>query len=153
MASVYLGVYASGIAYDLMTGAGLNIAQDPGRAQTWALYSLSNYGVAIVAVLLLRVVSPYLGLGLHQTHLTTYCWTFAIAFVNCFGFALITLFLMLPPLLAIKAPAGEVWDVDKLRFVSSGTVFFIAFGLAIAAQFALRKGTEGTPPVLTPRTS
>jgi hypothetical protein len=73
--------------------------------------------------------------------------------LNCFGFALITLFLMLPPLLAIKAPAGEVWDVDKLRFVSSGTVFFIAFGLAIAAQFALRKGTEGTPPVLTPRTS
>lgn len=214
MASVYLGVYASGIAYDLMTGAGLNIAQDPGRAQTWALYSLSNYGVAIIAVLLLRVVSPYLGLGLHQTHLITYCWTFAIAFVtgpfgltiavylfgpanynvmtfvqifyemlqwgfgpalvavyisyyldrqtchdlpdidhssatvgrrllNCFGFAAISLFLMLPPLLAIKVPAGETWDVDKLRFVSSGTVFLLALGLAIAAQFALRKGTEG----------
>jgi hypothetical protein len=214
MASVYLGVYASGIAYDLMTGAGLNVAQDPGRAQTWALYSLSNYGVAIIAVLLLRVVSPYLGLGLHQTHLITYCWTFAIAFVtgpfgltiavylfgpanyhwmtfvqifyemlqwgfgpalvavyisyyldrqtchdlpdidhssatvgwrllNCIGFAAITLFLLLPPLLAIEAQAGEVWDVSKLRFVASGTVFLVALGLAIAAQFALRKGTKG----------
>jgi hypothetical protein len=224
VASVYVGVYASGIAYDLMTGAGLNVAQDPGRAQTWALYSLSNYGVAIIAVLLLRVVSPYLGLGLHQTHLITYCWTFAIAFVtgpfgltiavylfgpanyhgmtfvqifyqmlqwgfgpalvavyisyyldrqtchdlpdidhssatlgwrllNCFGFAAITLFLLLPPLLAIEAQAGEVWGTGKLRFVASGTVFLLALGLAIAAQFALRKGTKDTPPVLTPRTS
>jgi hypothetical protein len=50
---------------------------------------------------------------------------------------------MLPPLLAIKVPAGETWDVDKLRFVSSGTVFLLALGLAIAAQFALRKETKG----------
>jgi hypothetical protein len=224
MASVYLGVYASGIAYDLMTGAGLNIAQDPGLAQSWVFYSLSNYGLAIVAVLLLRVVSPYLGLGQHQTHLVTYCWTFAIAFVtgpfglsiaahlfgpdkyqqmpllavfyemlqwgfgpalvavyisyyldrqtchdlpdinqsretigwrmlNCIGFAALTLFLMLPPLLAIQAQPNIAWDVSKLRFVSSGTVFLIALGLAIAAQFALRKGTKGSNPILTPRTS
>jgi hypothetical protein len=53
------------------------------------LYSLSNYGVAILAVLLLRVVSPYLGLGQHQTHLITYCWTFVIAFVTGpFGLAI-----------------------------------------------------------------
>ena len=214
MASVYLGVYASGISYDLMTGAGLNVAQDPQLAQSWIFYSLSNYGVAIVAVLLLRVVSPYLGLGQHQTHLITYCWTFVIALVtgpfglaiaahlfgpdkyqhmpllgvfyemlqwglgpalvavyisyyldrqtchdlpdinhsratigwrllNCIGFAAITLFLMLPPLLAIEAQPGIAWDVSKLRFVSSGTVFLLALGLAIAAQFALRKGTEG----------
>jgi hypothetical protein len=214
MSSVYLGVYASGITYDLMTGAGLNIAQDPQLAQSWVFYSLSNYGVAIVAVLMLRVVSPYLGLGQHETHLVTYCWTFAIAFVtgplglsiaahlfgpdkyqhmallkvfyemlqwgfgpalvavyisyyldrqtchdlpdinhssatvgwrllNCIGFAAITLFLMLPPLLAIEAQPNIAWDVSKLRFVSSGTVFLIALGLAIAAQFALRKGTKG----------
>jgi hypothetical protein len=224
MASVYLGVYASGIAYDLITGAGLNVAQDPQLAQSWILYSFSNYGVAIVAVLLLRVVSPYLGLGQHQTHLVTYCWTFFIAFVtgpfglavaahlfgpeefqqkpllgvfyemlkwgvgpamvavyisyyldrqtchdlpdinhsratvgwrllNCIGFAAITLFLLLPPLLAIEAQPGMAWDASKLRFVASGTVFLLALGLAIAAQFALRKGTEATDPVLTPRTS
>ena len=222
MASVYVGVYASGIAYDLMTGAGLNVAQDPQLAQSWIFYSLSNYGVAIVAVLLLRVVSPYLGLGQHQTHLITYCWTFVIAFVtgpfgltiavhlfgpdkfqqmtllalfyqmlqwglgpalvavyisyyldrqtchdlpdinhssatvgwrllNCIGFAAVMLFLMLPPLLAIKAQDGDAWDTDKLRFVASGTVFFIALGLAIAGQFALRKGTQGATAVLKPR--
>jgi hypothetical protein len=217
MASVYLGAYISGIAYDLMTGAELNIAQDPKLVQSWIFYSLSNYGVAIVAVLLLRVVTPYLGLGQHQTHLITYCWTFVIAFVtgplglaiaahlfgpdkyqqmallgvfyemlqwgfgpalvavyisyyldrqtchdlpdinhsratigwrllNCIGFAALTLVLMLPPLLAIEAQPHIAWDVSKLRFVSSGTVFLIALGLAIAAQFALRKGTAGPNP-------
>jgi hypothetical protein len=50
---------------------------------------------------------------------------------------------MLPPLLAIEAQPNIAWDVSKLRFVSSGTVFLIALGLAIAAQFALRKGTKG----------
>jgi hypothetical protein len=217
MASVYLGVYVSGILYDLMTGAGLDVAQDPQLAQSWIFYSLSNYGVAILAVLLLRVVSPYLGLGQHQTHLVTYCWTFAIAFVtgpfglsiaahlfgadkyqqmallelfydmlkwgfgpalvavyisyyldrqtchdlpdinhsratigwrllNCIGFAALTLLLMLPPLLAIEAQPNIAWHVSKLRFVSSGTVFLVALGLAIAAQFALRKGAKGANP-------
>jgi hypothetical protein len=224
MASVYLGVYVSGIAYDLFTGVGFNIAQDPERVQSWILYSFSNYGVAIVAVLLLRVVSPYLGLGQYQTHLITYCWTFAIAFLtgpfglavaahmfgpekyqtmpllevfyhtlkwgpapalvavyisyyldrqtchdlpainhspetvgwrllNCIGFAAITLFVLLPPLLTLEAQPGAAWDTAKLRFVASGTAFFIALGLAVAAQFALREQTEDTSPVLTPRTS
>jgi hypothetical protein len=70
--------------------------------------------------------------------------------LNCIGFAALTLFLMLPPLLAIEAQPNIAWDVSKLRFVSSGTVFLIALGLAIAAQFALRKGAKA-PPVLTPR--
>jgi hypothetical protein len=38
-----------------MTGRGLKLAQDPERAQAWIMYSFSNYGVAIVAVLLLRL--------------------------------------------------------------------------------------------------
>jgi hypothetical protein len=71
--------------------------------------------------------------------------------LNCIGFAAITLFLMLPPLLAIEAEAGEAWDTGKLRFVASGTVFLLALGLAIAAQFALRKGTQGATAVLAPR--
>jgi hypothetical protein len=224
IASVYVGVYASGIAYDLITGAGLNVAQNPELVQSWILYSLSNYGVAILAVLLLRVISPKLGLGQHQTHLITYCWTFVIALttgpfgltiaahvfgaekfqtmpllelfrqtlqwglgpalvavyisyyldrqtcydlpdinhssatvgwrlLNCIGFAAITLFLMIPPLLMLEAQPGAVWDIAKLRFVASGTVFFIALGLALAAQFALRKGTEDASPILTPRMS
>lgn len=222
--SVYVGVYASAIAYDLMTGAGLVLEQDSGRVLSWMFYSLSNFGVAIIAILLLRVVSPYLGLGVNQTHLLTYCWTFVVAFLtgpfglaiavhlvgpekyqtmpfldlfrhtlqwgfapalvgvyisyyldrqtcrdlpdinhsyatvgwrllNCIGFAAITLFLLLPPLLALKAEDGAAWDTSKLRFVSSGTTFFIVFGLALAAQFALRKKTQEASPVLTPRTS
>ena len=222
MASVYVGVYASGILYDLISGNGLNVAQDPERVQSWILYSLSNYGVAIIAVLLLRVVSPSLGLGLNQTHLVTYCWTFVIAFftgpfglavaahlwgpakyqampllevfylmlkwglgpalvavyisyyfdrqtcrdlpdinhshasigwrlINCTGFATVTLFLLLPPLMALEAQAGAAWDTSKLRFVASGTVFFVALGLAVAAQFALRKSRAPTDPVFAPR--
>jgi hypothetical protein len=73
--------------------------------------------------------------------------------LNCIGFAAITLFLLLPPLLALQAETGAAWDTPKLRFVASGTTFFIAFGLALAAQFALRTGTEEASPVLMPRTN
>ena len=59
--------------------------------------------------------------------------------LNCFGFSMITVFILLPPLLAMKAEPGAPWDSAKLRFVGIGTVFFIAFGLALAAQFALVK--------------
>ena len=59
--------------------------------------------------------------------------------LNCFGFSLITVFILLPPLLAMKAEPDAPWDSAKLRFVGTGTVFFIAFGLALAAQFALVK--------------
>jgi hypothetical protein len=40
-----------------------------------------------------------------------------------------------------------------LRFVATGTMFFIAFGLALAAQFALRKGTPEASRMLAPHTS
>jgi hypothetical protein len=223
--SVYVGAYLSAIVYDLMTGAGVVLAQNYDLVQSWVLYSLSNFGVAILAILLLRLVSPYLGLGVHQTHLLTYCWTLAVGFftgpfglataahffgaekyqmmpfpelyffytlrwgfapalvgvyisyyldrqtssdlpdinhspstvgwrlLNCVGFAAITLFLLLPPLAALPAEPGMDWDASKLRFVAGGTVFFIAFGLAMAAQFALRKGSRKPSPVLTPQMS
>jgi len=43
------------------------------------------------------------------------------------------------------------WDSAKLRFVATGTTFCVALGLALAAQFALRKGTQTAGPVLTPQ--
>jgi hypothetical protein len=49
----------------------------------------------------------------------------------------------------MSAQEGAVWDSAKLRFVATGTTFFVAFGLALAAQFALRKGTEADNRVLT----
>jgi hypothetical protein len=48
-------------------------------------------------------------------------------------------------------PASEPgWSVGKLRFVASGTTFCIVLGLAVAAQFALRKPTEASRPVASP---
>lgn len=208
--SVYVGVTLSAVAYDMMQGKGLVLAQDPDRLLAWVMYSLCNYGLAIVAVLLLRVAIDSMTGASSQSHLTTYCWTFLVGLVvgpcgltvavhffgegelrhvpvislyygmlrwglgpalvavyisyyldrqscsdlpdidssvstvawrllNCCGFAAISLFLLLPPLLSLTASAGATWETGKLRFVAAGTTFCVAFGLALAAQFALTK--------------
>src|SRR5262249_47896660 len=88
IASVYVGVYASAFTYDWFSGQGFNIGDYPDRALAWAMYSFANYGVAIIAILLLRFVIQSLGNGLHQSHLIMYCWTFLVAFVaGPFGLA------------------------------------------------------------------
>jgi hypothetical protein len=199
--SVYVGVYASAIIYDLVTGAGVNAAQDPN-----------------LAILGLRTLASSLEADAGQSHLIIYCWTFAAAFLvgpagltiaayfwahpqflenktiltlywdilkwglgpalvcvyvsyyldrqtcadlpdivhstrtigwrllNAFGFASFTLIVLLPPLLALApSPEAADWSASKLRFVASGATFCVVFGLALAAQFALRKsgGTRG----------
>ena len=210
MASVYIGVHASAIGYDLATGNGLNVAQDPDLALRWVMFSASNYGLAIIVILLLRLLASSLEGDAGQSHLVTYCWTFLVAFLvgpagltitayffapgdkslyllycdilkwglgpalvcvyisyyldrqtyadlpdivhssrtlgrrllNCFGFAALNLFLLLPPLLALPASSDCTWNEYKLRFVASGATFCVALGLALAAQFALRKTGE-----------
>jgi hypothetical protein len=220
MASVYLGVHVSAITYDLFTGHELSI--EPDRALRWVMFALTIFGPAIIAILLIRFVGQSLGTHFGQSHLITYCWTFAVAFVtgplgltvavhyfgaasfqskpvlqlfsemlawgfgpalvcvyisyyldrqtwrdlpdidhsystfawrllNCLGFAIVTVFLLLPPLLSIQAQPDATWDAAKLRFVATGTMFFVAFGMALAAQFALRKGTQTAGPVLAPQ--
>jgi hypothetical protein len=62
--------------------------------------------------------------------------------LNCTIFAAMTLFVLLPPLLALQARSGATWDSSKLQFVAGGATFCIALGLALAAQFALRKTDE-----------
>jgi hypothetical protein len=215
MGSVYVGVHASAIGFDLVTGQGWQIAQDPNLALKWVMYTASNFGLAIIVILLLRLLARSLERDVGQSHLVTYCWTFLIAFlvgsagltvagyffapsqvadqplyllysgmlkwglgsalvcvyvsyyldrqtyadlpdivhsfrtlgwrlVNCFGFAAATLVLLLPALLALRASAEVApWNDYKLRFVASGTTFCVTFGLALAAQFALRKAGEG----------
>ncbi|MDI3559620.1 hypothetical protein [Bradyrhizobium sp. Arg816] len=59
--------------------------------------------------------------------------------LNCFAFAVGTVFLLLPNLLSLTAPPDAVWVASKLQFIATGTTFFTAFGLALAAQFALKK--------------
>jgi hypothetical protein len=213
MGSVWVGVHASAIGYDLVTGNGLKMAQDPNLALKWVMYSVTNFGLAIIVILLLRFLASSLKSDVGESHLVTYCWTFLVAFlvgpagltiaahffapnraneplyllyydmlnwglgpalvcvyisyyldrqtyadlpnivhsfgtlgwrlVNCFGFAATTLFLLLPPLLAIQGSPGAAWNEYKLRFVASGATFCVALGLALAAQFALRKTGEG----------
>jgi len=223
MGSVYIGVHASAIGYDLATGAGFNTAQDPNLATKWVMYSVFNYGLAIIVVLVLRMLASSLGADAGQSHLLTYCWTFVVAFLvgpagltvaayfwahpdfianrtfaalywdilkwglapalvcfyisyyldrqtcadlpdivhsthtigwrllNCFAFASFTLLVMLPPLLALMpTPETADWTAAKLRFVSSGTTFCVALGLALAAQFALRKTADARGVVASP---
>jgi len=217
--SVYVGVHLSAFAFDLVADGG-GVPEDPNVALKWALFSMSNFGVAIILILLLRMLVVYLGGDAPQSHLLVYCWTFAAAFLagpagltvaahffaghpydelpiyrlyyeiltwglgpalvsvyiyyyldrqthadlpnivqsprtvawrllNCFGFASVVLFVLLPMLASL--PASEPgWSVGKLRFVASGTTFCIVLGLAVAAQFALRKPTEASRPVASP---
>ena len=222
--AVYVGVHLSAIVCDLARGQGFNVIQDSQRAFQWIAYSASNYGVALIAVLLFRSVSEYMGSAFNQTHLTTYCWTFLIAFLagpfgltvavhffsshpvaglpphelyfhmlkwgvgpalvsvytsyyldrqtyqdlpnidhsvstigwrlaNCLAFASATILLMFPSLLSLNAVQGASWDSIKLRAVATGTTFCMVFALALAAQFALRRGTTPSPAdgVLSPK--
>jgi len=59
--------------------------------------------------------------------------------LNCLAFSLGVVFLLLPSLFTLLAPEGAIWDTNKLRFLATGTTFSIAYGLALAAQFALVK--------------
>jgi hypothetical protein len=223
MGSVYIGVHASAIGYDLATGAAFNPAQDPDLAMRWVMYSISNYGVAIIVVLLLRLMASSYASDASQSHLVTYCWTFVVAFLagpagltiavyvwgspgyvmgktlvtlysdlmkwglgpalvcvyisyyldrqtcadlpdivhstetivwrvlNCFGFASFTLLMLLPWLLAVQSYPDSAWTAAKLHFVSSGATFCAVFGLALAAQFALRKTSETRSAVASPQ--
>jgi hypothetical protein len=79
--AVYIGVYVSAIGYDLAAGQGLNSSQDINRTFQWMMYSTSNYGLAIIVVLLLRLAGNQLGHSFAVPHLITYCWTFVVAFI------------------------------------------------------------------------
>ena len=81
--SVYVGVYASAIIFDVYSG-GSSIFdalanQSSDLVQKWVFLSLSNYGLAIAAVLAVRFVfweetgEPSL--------VTTYAWSFLVAFL------------------------------------------------------------------------
>jgi hypothetical protein len=73
-------------------------------------------------------------------------WRFAVSL----SLALATIVLLLPPLLSLPAPSVGSWSREKLHAVAVGTTFFITFGLAMAAQFALRKpqaAAAGVPAV------
>ena len=219
--SVYVGVHVSSYAFDLVaTSVGAGGKPDPNLALRWAFFTMSNFGVAIIVILLLRMLVASLGSGAMQSHLLVYCWTFAAAFLagpagltiaahffagapydqeniwqlyyeilmwgmgpglvsvyisyyldrqtyadlpniehsprtiawrllNCFGFSAFVLFVLLPLLLSVPASEPGL-SVEKLRFVASGTTFCIVLGLALAAQFALRKPSAPAGVIASP---
>jgi hypothetical protein len=79
--------------------------------------------------------------------------TIAWRVLNCFAFAALTLLVLLPQLLALPAYPGAAWSAAKLHFVSSGATFGVAFGLALAAQFALRKSSDTRSAVRSAQTA
>lgn len=81
LGAVYVGVYVSAVGYDLAADHVLNAGQDITRTFQWMLYSTSNYGFAIIVVLLLRMAGSHFGNGLSLSPLITYCWTFVVAFL------------------------------------------------------------------------
>jgi hypothetical protein len=58
--------------------------------------------------------------------------------VNSVIFAVFTIVLQLPPLLALDASTDAAWDRNKLRFVAVGTTFVVTLALALVSQFGLR---------------
>ena len=69
--------------------------------------------------------------------------------LNCFAFGAGTVLLLLPSLLTIPGTDAVKWEPDKLRFVSTGTTFLLSAGLALAAQFALRKRSNTSPEIVS----
>jgi hypothetical protein len=208
--AVYISVYGSAILYDVFAGKGLLFAfsnQDAERVFSWIMYSLSNYGLAIVAVLMVRLLIWKVTETGSQSYLLTYCWTFLLAcvmgalgltlaakfngassvdslsyvqtftkmlqwsigsglvavcityfmdrqlssdlpdidtsivarrIVNSVIFAVFTIVLQLPPLLALDASADASWDGNKLRCVAVGATFVVTVSLALVSQFGLR---------------
>jgi hypothetical protein len=223
--SVYVGVYISAFSFDLFHGK-VDFAQDPDLALAWAMYTLSNFGLAILVILVIRFTLRILEMDGNLSHLVTYCWTFLVGVIvgpfgltiavqfspyenlrqlpmsqlyflllkwglgpglvcvyisyyldrqtyhdlpnivhsratlawrllNCVAFAAVTILLLMPPILTIKAqPPADIWPTDKLRFVSAGTTFCVVLGLALAAQFALRRSSpQLASPVPAPVTA
>ena len=81
-AAVWVSVHGAAILFDVFTGRGLAHAftsQDSERVFSWMMYSLSNYGLAICAVLLMRYLMWKVADTSDRSYMLTYCWTFLLA--------------------------------------------------------------------------
>jgi hypothetical protein len=79
---VYIGVYVSAIAFDLLAGKPLENAlstQDDELVWRWISYSSANYGLAIGVILVIRYVAWTSSPRANAVYLWTYCWTGLVA--------------------------------------------------------------------------
>ena len=80
LASIYLGVWVSAVAWDLVHGAAsAAFVQDPNVATRWVFYGLANFGAPITVVLLLRYLGWSYDSEQPSSYLTSYASIFIIA--------------------------------------------------------------------------
>ena len=86
--SIYIGVFISAAGWDLVTnGAPGALSQDPNRVTQWAVYGLANYGIAVLAVLLLS----YLGWAFNHEQPSSYAASYACVFAIAMGVSTLSL--------------------------------------------------------------
>lgn len=111
---VYVGVLATAAAWDLTHGYGDRaFAQDPDITTRWVLFALSNYGTAILSVLVVR----YLGWRTDPSQPGSYLVSYAFFFL--LSLAVSIPFLSLAVHLLTNNPAIAQMQFAKLLFTQS----------------------------------
>ena len=97
---VYVGVYVSAIAFDLLAGESLESAlstQDDELVWRWISYSAANYGFAISVILVIRYIAWTSSTRANIVYLWTYCWTGLVAgLVGPLGLAIMVVVYRVP---------------------------------------------------------
>jgi hypothetical protein len=80
MVAIYFGVSLSAVLWDLLHGnGGAAFGQDPDLITRWIGYALANYGMAIVAVLLMRYLGWAADASQPDSYLISYASLFLVA--------------------------------------------------------------------------
>jgi hypothetical protein len=80
MVAIYFGVSLSAVLWDLLHGnGGAAFGQDPDLITRWIGYAFSNYGMAIVAVLVMRYLGWTADAGQPDSYLISYASLFLVA--------------------------------------------------------------------------
>jgi hypothetical protein len=80
MVAIYFGVSLSAVLWDLLHGnGGAGFGQDPDLITRWIGYALANYGMAILAVLLMRYIGWSADASQPDSYLISYASLFLVA--------------------------------------------------------------------------
>lgn len=86
--AIYLGVWLSAMGWDMVRGSSHSIfTQDPDLVTRWTIYGVANYGMPILAVLLLR----YLGWTNDPDQPSSYVISYATIFLLASGVSIVCL--------------------------------------------------------------
>jgi hypothetical protein len=92
MVAIYLGVSLSAVGWDLLSGrADAAFSQDPDLITRWIGFALANYGMPILAILLLRYLGWTVDPSQPNSYLVSYAAIFLVALVvsaHCLALAI-----------------------------------------------------------------